>query len=491
MTTETTQETESGTASEAAPSTTTPITPEFATETTPTPEETPAQTPAPSDIMFSWTANNVVNVPIIFAIVGFFYAIYVFKGGFGKVGFHEIYLQNKDSLSSVVVSNRIINLTQSINAIGRFETPLTSVSADSNKYYNPLYNSYKNFLTASYKELTAISNGDSSLIRFATYANINMNGFKQVLDSMQSDPTGNYNISIPVTMRDTFFALNNIPVNRNLCLELKKSNNSLTDYFSHNSTFGFWLFLSIAQMTLWFLLIPLVVGSAKQTDDIALTYNIKSMLLFSIIPVVFIGFFAYLLYWNLIDSYIIDDVLFMQAYNHKMLYYSVPGYITAILCLSTYLFLSNNLELLDPETLTATQKQDQYMRLSRAFNFSFLCSALVLTVFVIWAAMLFNAINSTEVLQFYKLETGKAFLNNDFVYLIGLIHSLILFIFYIPVKIRFNSLDITKEQKQLAEAGLTPGTKFWKNALEVFSTLFVTTSPIIASLIPELLKTAS
>lgn len=442
---------------------------------------------AESNVIFSWSANSIVNVPILFAVVGFFYSVMVFRGGLGKVDFHEVYLQNKDSLSSVIVKNRINSLTQFINSIEVHRIP--KKDDETNKYYNVLYNRAKSALTASYKELTNISNGDSSLKTFVEYANINKDSLRHAIASLQADRKSSQIRTISINMRDTCTIFSDTLFYKKMDLELKKSENSLVDFFSSNSTFGFWFFLSIAQMCFWFLLIPLVIGSAKLTDDIGLKFDFQAALLFGIIPTIVIGVFAYLLYWNLIDTYVIDDILFMQAYNQKMVFYSVPGYVVAILCFSSYLFLSNNLELFDLQATSAKNKNDQYKRLANAFNFSFLCSTIVLTVFVFWIAILFNAINATEVMQFYKLETGNLFLNNDFVYLIGLMHSLLLFIFYVPVKMRFSSLKITQEQKLSATAGLTSGKKIWKNLLEVFSTILVTASPLIAPLIQKILET--
>ncbi|WP_314002439.1 hypothetical protein [Xanthocytophaga flava] len=451
--------------------------------------------PKDSNMIFSWSANSVVNFPILFAVVGFIYSVIVFKGGFGKVDFHEVYLQNKDSLSVIIVKNRIDSLTQFINSIEKHKILKIGTKDDTNKYYNTLYNQAKSILKTSHKELKSISNGDSSLKTFIEYANINRDSLRYAITSLEIDPNNSQIKTVCIHLRDTCTFFGDILFDKEIELKFGISEKSLVDFFSNNSIFGFWFFLSIAQMCFWFLLIPLVIGSVKMTDEISLRiplrYGFNSALIFSIIPTICIVVFTYLLYWNMIDKPIINDIFFMQAYNQKMIFYSIPGYMVAILCFSSYLFLSNKLELLDKYAVVEGDKDEHFKILADTFNFSFLCSAIVLTVFVFWVAILFNAINITEVMQFYRLKTGIPFLNNDFVYLIGLIHSLLLFMFYVPVKIRFNSLKITQKQKQSETAGLTSGRKIWKNILEVLSTILVTTSPLIASFIQKILETLS
>lgn len=442
------------------------------------------------ETIFSWSANSAVNVPILFALFGFIYSITVFNSGWDNVNFQGVYLSNKDSLSSIVVNNRIEILTKYIDTSAKYQIPKNN---DELQYRNTQFNRSKIILTASQKELKNISNGDSSIKNFIEYANINKDKLRQSITLITEDTTNQESWAIPFFIKDTCtFPNDSLFKEKKIDLILKKSEISLIDFFSINSRFGYWFFLSIGQMCLWFAIIPLVIGSVKKIDAIALQLKFKYTPIFAIIPTIFVALFAYLVYNIIIDKYVIGDILVMKAFNTKMIWFGIIGYIVAILCFSSYLYLSNTLEILNSQPFARyNEKSDIHLKLTKAFNFSFLCSAIVLTVFVLWIDILFNAINNTELMQFYKLKTGSNFLNNDFVYLIGLMHSLLLLIFYIPTKIRFSSLETSQEEKRNDIANLSTGAKIWKNTLEMISTIIVTTSPLIGPLIQKILEAIS
>jgi hypothetical protein len=99
-----------------------------------------------------------------------------------------------------------------------------------------------------------------------------------------------------------------------------------------------------------------------------------------------------------------------------------------------------------------------------------------------------NAVNGLEVFRFYTLLSGKYFIPNDFVYLQGLLHTLILLIFYIPAKFKFNNL--TTEYCSSGESndiGLKSKTVFAALA-DSMGPIFITVSPLLASIIHSLLN---
>ncbi|HEX5153290.1 MAG TPA: hypothetical protein VFW07_17690 [Parafilimonas sp.] len=473
--------------------------------------------------VFSWNANRSTNIPIIFAIIGFICSIFVFKSGCNDIRFHEIYIANKDSLVRNVLKSRINELNSFI------DSNKSTTSADLIK---KLYQAKSALLNSSI-ELNNLISQDSSFKYLLRYARVEkahlkeainyfdfyedsltktIERFEEIIKSEKQDPQsqelikykdslqesknklknyyeGKFSTTVNIALIDTCSVLyDSVTVIGDQTLILKQTNKPLIDFFDKNSIFGFWLFLSIAQMSFWFLLIPLIIGIVKGTDDILLRYDFKAAIVFSIIPLLFVCVFAYLFYWVLIDGYVIQDAYLMNNYNSMMVFYSIPGYIVAILSFSAYLFLSNNLEALDILASPITNVDDQYKRLTTAFNFTFLCSAIVLSVFVLWVAILFNAINSTEAMKFFKSTTGTSFLNNDFVYLLGLMHTLLLFIFYVPVKLRFNSLRNTQDKKDAREASLSPSKKVITGFMDILSTILVTTSPLIASLISKIME---
>jgi len=126
--------------------------------------------------------------------------------------------------------------------------------------------------------------------------------------------------------------------------------------------------------------------------------------------------------------------------------------------------------------------------ITSTFDYSFAFSALILSTFVIWLGIMFDAINSLDLMNYYFQISGKYFLNNDYVYLVGILHSLLLLIFYIPVQIKFNSLNIVKQQKDDANIENTSTFKSIFNGLfKNISPVLITASPLISSFIQNLL----
>jgi hypothetical protein len=87
--------------------------------------------------------------------------------------------------------------------------------------------------------------------------------------------------------------------------------------------------------------------------------------------------------------------------------------------------------------------------------------------------------------RFYGLLSGKPFFDANFVYLLGLMHSLILLIFYVPVRLQFNGPSITQQQKDMVAEDDTGSKKvlkaFWGN----ISTLLITVSPLITTFVKK------
>jgi hypothetical protein len=148
------------------------------------------------------------------------------------------------------------------------------------------------------------------------------------------------------------------------------------------------------------------------------------------------------------------------------------------------MFLANKLEILNttatkPEADLATFKTE-YLRLKSSFTFVFNCSAVILSVYVTWLGVLFSAVNNLEVARLYYLSSGKQLLNYDFVYLMGIIHSLLLAIFYFPVRLQFNSLELTVDYKT-GDAAATTMTKVFKS----FGDILLTASPLITTVVQK------
>lgn len=129
--------------------------------------------------------------------------------------------------------------------------------------------------------------------------------------------------------------------------------------------------------------------------------------------------------------------------------------------------------------------REQQKLCTRYFNFFFAMAAVLLSVFVLWVGTLFSSINSLELFSFYHAFTGHAFLPYDFVYLYGALHTLLLFIFYIPVKLRLLSIGFNSLEEQPA-SGEVPGTL--KKILVRFVEILAASSPLLTAVLQKALE---
>lgn len=156
----------------------------------------------------------------------------------------------------------------------------------------------------------------------------------------------------------------------------------------------------------------------------------------------------------MIEDVIIQDKCLLDGFNEKIIFYGIVRHLATISCFGMYSLMSLCLDQLNRYagnnlvTIAGEEGLKQpYTALKKTFDRSFAASAINLSVFVLWIGLTINAINQTEALRSYSMYAGKAYLSNDLPYLVGAMHLLILLLFYIPVKLRFNSLEITEEAK--------------------------------------------
>lgn len=445
-------------------------------------------------IIFSWSANSGSNIPIIMAFFGLFLSLAILMhGSCNRKIYHDFSLINKKELIDSTITERITKIRP-------IYTSLSSYSQYNNQNKDTLakkdnFNKARTALISSQKELYSLYNYnfDTSLRRYTSYISLNRDAFNQVLNSFENK---NYSIAsklIPIAIIDTSSIVEDTPTVKITTLKVGRGAGvGLVSFVDKYPIFGFWYFITVAQMTMWFLITALLIGSILKTQDIIpdYPYNFRNAIIPFIIPGITVSIFVLVLYLSLFDKDVIHDAYFMEGFSNRMRFYSTIGYLTAMFCFSTYLFLSNKLELLDTipksadiEAKTGINPSD-FEKLKTAFNFSFLCSALILSAFVLSLGVLYNSVNQIEAMRFYTLLSGKSFLNYDFVYLIGLMHTLILLIFYIPVRLRFNALEI-KEDSDKIKSKVSGPKKFFTAFWESLGAVLVTTSPLITSVLQK------
>lgn len=435
-------------------------------------------------VKWSLFANSRVDIPILVAVAGLLYGIVVltWQDCGLNARFHDLTLKNKDSIVLDLLHDRAHYLD---STIAGFKDLLTAEPADS----TPIRDTMQNYIHARHDiplSITNLSafNIDTSLSFYVNYFSLDR---KELLSAINKGKT-----ELAVQARDTCcspFPLNSI---KHAKLTIDNHPKPLIEFFDANPLFGFWFVLSIAQMSLWSMLVCLAIGAVKSVGDIEplIKYNFKNAIRITLIPLGVMLVFTLVLYFRLIKGTVINDDFFLKSYNTRMYWYSIPGYVAATICFGIFLFLTNKLEVFNKTAKKSGQPMEtfteSYNRLKDAFRFVFTCTAVILSVYVIWLGVLFYAVNNLEACRFYYLSSGKQVLNYDFVYLMGMIHSVLLAIFYFPAQIQFNSLELTKTEKNTAGESSSVS-KVFKGFGDVLGNILITASPLIITIIQKAL----
>ncbi len=411
----------------------------------------------------------------------------------------EIIIENKEKLVREILNKRSTALNNAITAAEKTKTASNPKATDSKiTEISKRIAVLQTVLKKTKAEAKALDHGlpDRNLSYYHTYI---FPDRKILLNTLQSETWSQHPQQIKkvkAQVIDTSAVLGD-PISESVLLKLKQNKRKfLVSFITDYPEFGIWIILTIAQMMLWFLLFPLLTGNVL---DLRLKlegyYSITqwSILKNLIVPACFIAFFVYVFYEILADNTVIYDNYFLKGYNERFFYYSLIGYSLATYCFGTFLTLIR--QVTDMDEIASgiglsrkdPQLNDKYLALKEAFENSFLASAIVLSFLVLWVGVTVNAISNTEAVKFYGIVSGKPLIPQDFIYLMGLLHTMVLLSFYIPAKLKFNSISLTK-QEDAATADRTATGKIFRLLGENLSSLLVTTSPLIASLIQKLLE---
>ncbi len=350
------------------------------------------------------------------------------------------------------------------------------------------------------KELMLIQKGniDTSLLYFSKYIFIKWDNLLNALDATGWKQTGTYQEkTLRATLIDTSKTCLNLPggLPADLRLRLNKRASRMA-FFVDYPQFGLWLVFTIAQMVLWAMVVPLLIGGIKNLGikiGGGFALETKKIVANTIYSILITGVFLFAIFEILIDQKIVYNVYFLDYYECRIIIYGLIGYTVAGFCLGIFVTLSKELDDVNQQAVKAKTMPSQsnaidnkYQELKKMFDNSFTCCALILSACVLWTGILISAVNNTEAFRFYYFLSGKNVIPNDFVYLMGFMNILLLLIFYIPARIKFNNLPIT--QDATATAQQNAGNSIFSALSTSLGPLLITPSPILASLVQSLFK---
>lgn len=441
--------------------------------------------PSNGKLIYVWWANLFTNLPVISALIGMFYAVILLSTCEGH-HYHTFKIEKRDKAVDNFLTHKIARTNNVIDYLRNLKNPSKEDTAG--------LSMLKKTIPELEKEKFNLTEGNSDTASnyYVKYLSIKRQLLFATLSSSWEDAETKYvqtKLADFTAAKDSFIVISDsVAVVRKVI--------DIVSLMDENTSFGLWYITSIAQMAFWFLVIVLLVGVVRRSESIVsgLSFNLKNILFFSIIPVIAVGLFAWVLYVKIIDGYIITDDYLLDGFNGRMVKYSLPGYVATVLCFTGFLFFSNKLELFDEglrrngqSVKTNPSLLADYNRLKTDFNTCFFLSAAILSFFVIWTGLLFRAINSMDAMKIYTQLSGKPFLNYDLVYFIGLFHTLLLLIFYIPVRLRFNALEVKQADDAMALSNMGGVKKTFKTMWDIITTIIVTASPLLTGILQKII----
>lgn len=319
--------------------------------------------------------------------------------------------------------------------------------------------------------------------------------------------------------------------------------NSPYKFFSKYPNFAFWMFIGVLQMVIWWLIGPICISLFGKVDKFSVRHDranetkaeeqlsdLKKQNLYRWYKSIGIAagaviIFCLILFVGVIKEFMITDKYFMDGFRWKIGVYIVIGYGVAILCFAGFLYIADFMHRLqnsyiyrkakqkvlnakrkptetkdEAEDPTVSQEinennedidiiKEKYGIAKKHFNLFLIMTSIVLSIVVFWIATLYSSINSMDIFRYYREIGGGSFLSGDFVYLFGGLNSLLLLIFFLPVKL--NMLSAGMAIPQLQESTEVPDNARVKEMAKSFGKslgeILVIASPLLTSLLQNLL----
>jgi len=446
--------------------------------------------------VFSFGANIQSNLPIILAVVGMLFGILTLasKGCNTDGHFHDLVLSNKKDILPGILKARAMAIRHKINDLaiyGQMKRPEKATDPVALRQDSLAKLETELQATSSQIDAAPYLNLDSNLSYYKGYLSVNRSEMAKALEQKKPE--------LDVLTIDTARSMGRpAPAYAHAKLRIARDDKmTLLEYIRKYPAAGFWLTISMAQSACWFMAACLVIAvamSASKKADSNGQLKAGYFIVPTLLPLAVVGIFVFVLYKKLIATYIVSDYFFLDGFTNRIIFYSVPGYLSAVICFGTYLFLANRLELLNAEAkknqksvTTDLALADKYDSLKRAFDFSFLCTTVIFSVYMLWLGVLFSMVNNIEAIRFYGMMAGRPLLEYDFVYLIGILHSLLLMAFYIPVNLRFQSLQVTRDKATVDDGSGSPA-KVIRTFWNVLGTILVTASPLITTVLQKIIS---
>ncbi|MBC7874239.1 MAG: hypothetical protein H7Y01_09600 [Ferruginibacter sp.] len=145
--------------------------------------------------------------------------------------------------------------------------------------------------------------------------------------------------------------------------------------------------------------------------------------------------------------------------------------------------------LLDDMKEEKSKRVDVYTSLKNYFDTYFILSAIILSLLVLCTGGLYNTVNGLDFVKCLADDWGYNLARADFIYLYGGLYTVILLLFYVPAKMRFNEITVPDPLKKQAGATDNKWYSFLKNPFSNLKESLIAVSPLLVSIVQSLFDT--
>lgn len=215
------------------------------------------------------------------------------------------------------------------------------------------------------------------------------------------------------------------------------------------------------------------------------------------------------------DALSFNGTLFIN--NYRCIYITICciGYLAAAFCFAAFLvcahymfiILEDDISLVpnaypeandptDPDNKEKREKALLYTKklllLKSYFNLYLLIIALLFGLMVMATGTLFTAFNGLDFIKLVQLNEGTPYLTFDGVFLYAGMHSFLLLLFFVPVRITMMQVEAMYNENQSIINSLGAGTNNWKafvsGLINLLKDLLIPASPLIAGMLQKLIE---
>jgi hypothetical protein len=236
-----------------------------------------------------------------------------------------------------------------------------------------------------------------------------------------------------------------------------KNFSSNVDFFNKYPGFAIWALLIVSFFTTLFIIAAVSNFTRSEVREkikfcLPNPLATKKYRFHYAIAITILAVFAYISLKTFYDGSIVKNIYFLHGLRTKILILAVLAYIVSSFCFSGFINTASYLEQLHHEFIHKIKEDSNNKALLQKISFChtvlknhfdtfFICTSIILSFVVFCTGALYSAVNTMDFVKKLTYDMGYSPVRHDFVFVYGGLHTLLILIFYIPVKLKFANFE--------------------------------------------------